>query len=237
MIQRRRFSLVCLGLFLIAVVGCELDSPQAEESAESTATTSTFSEEQTSYSRASEIEDVSYKSVKRVSQRIVIPLSRTRDQLIATLDRAARELAKETQANAVMVFAYRPQDNPSGHYSAGRAVYAPNGRWEEAASSASMRVSVDLNNLYFAPPKDQIAIGEAVRLKAPRGELIDLSKGYGSWMEEDTIARVPEGTEATVVERRAEPMGNQEFVRYRVRVTDRGSEMNGWVHRSNVESE
>lgn len=219
MIQRRRFSLVCFGLFLIAVVGCRL------------------SEEQTSYSRVGEIKDVSYGSVKRVSQRIVIPLGRTRDQLTATLDRAARELAKETRANAVMVFAYRPQDNPSGQYSAGRAVCAPNGRWEEAASSAPMRVSVDLNDLYFAPPKDQIAIGEAVRLRAPQGGLIELSKEYGSWMEEDIIARVPEGTEATVVERRAEPMGKQEFVRYRIRVTDRGSEVNGWVHRSNVETE
>jgi hypothetical protein len=100
-----------------------------------------------------------------------------------------------------------------------------------------MRVSVDLNDLYFAPPKDQIAIKEAVRLKAPRGGLIELSKGYGSWMEEDIIARVPEGTEATVVERRAEPMGNQEFVRYHIRVTDRASEVHGWVHQSNVESE
>ena len=56
-------------------------------------------------------------------------------------------------------------------------------------------------------------------------------------MDEDIIARVPDGTEATVVERRSEPMGDQEFVRYRVRVTDRGREINGWVHRSNVESE
>ena len=236
MIHRKRFSFVYLGLYLIVVVGCGPDSREAEESAGS-AVTSTFSDEQTSYSRSGEIEDVSYGSVKRVSRRIVVPLGRTRDQLTATLDRAAKELAKEAQANAVMVFAYRPQDNPSGQYSAGRVVYAPNGRWEEAASSVPMRVSVDLNDLYFAPPKDQIAIGEAVILRAPLGGLIVLSKGYGSWMEEDIIARVPEGTEATVVERRAEPMGDQEFVRYRVRLTDRGREVNGWVHRRNVESE
>lgn len=151
-------------------------------------------DEQTSYSRASEIEDVSYAGVKRVSRRIVVPLGRTRDQLTATLERAARELAKETRANAVMVFAYRPQDNLQSTYSAGRAVYAPNGRWEEASSSAPKRVSVDLNDLYFAPPKVPIAVGETVRLKGPQGGLIGLSKEYGSWVVH--LARVPVGTEA-----------------------------------------
>ena len=237
MIQRRRFSFVYLCVFLIAVVGCESNSRKEKKSTVSVPPVSTFSDEHTSYTRVSKIEDVSYANVKRVSRRIVVPLGRTKDQLTATLDRAARELAKEAHANAVMVFAYRPGDNQSGQYSAGRVGYAPNGRWEEAASSAPMRVSVDLNDLYFAPPKDQITNGEAISLKAPRGGLIELSKGYGSWAEEDIIARVPEGTEATIVNRRAEPMGNQEFVRYRVRVSDRGREVNGWVHQWNVESE
>ncbi len=92
--------------------------------APSAVSTPAHSDEQTSYSQAGEIEDVSYRGVKRVSSRIVVPMGRTRDELAATLDRAARELAQETQANAVMVFAYRPQDDPSGQYSysAGRAV-------------------------------------------------------------------------------------------------------------------
>ena len=230
-------SFVCLGLLLIVAIGCEPDSREPEESAPSAVSTPALSDEQTSYSQAGEIEDVSYGSVKRVSGRIVVPLGRTREELTATVDRAARELAKETQANAVMVFAYRPQDDPSGEYSAGMAVYAPNGEWGDAASSAPMRVSVDLNDLYFAPPTNQIAIGESVSLKASRGGVIEVSKEYGSLMDEDIIARVPNGTEATVVERRSEPLGDREFVRYRVRFTHRGREITGWVSQSNVESE
>lgn len=198
---------------------------------------SPFSDEQTSYSRASEIEDVSYAGVKRVSRRIVVPLGRTRNQLTATLERAARELAKETSANAVMVFAYRPQDNLESTYSAGRAVYAPNGRWEEASSSAPMKVSVDLNDLYFAAPRRSIAVGETVRLKGPQDGLIDLSKEYGSWMGKDILARVPAGTEAMVLEDRAEQMGDQEFIRYRVRVSDNGVDVIGWVHQWDVEQD
>lgn len=234
MFQHRRFSFVFIGFFLLAVVGCGSDLHAAEKSA-GVVSTSTFPKEQTSYSRPTKIEDVSYSNIKRVSQRIIIPLGRTKDQLTATLERAAREIAQETQAKAVMIFAYRPQDSPSGQYSAGRAVYAPNGRWEEAASSAPIRISVDLNDLYFTSPKNPIAIGQTVRLKASNGRLIELSKGYGSWLEKDIIARVPEGTDATVIERRAEPMGNQEFARYHVRVTDHGSQVSGWVHQSNVE--
>lgn len=194
-----------------------------------------FSDQQTSYSRAGEIEDFSYGSVKRVSLRIVVPLGRTREELTATLDRAARQLAKETQANQVMVFAHRPQDKPSGYYSAGQAIYAPNGEWGARDPSAPMRVSVDLNELYFAPPKRQTAVGGVVRLKASGGGLVKLSKGPDSWSEKDIIARVPTGTNATVLERQSEVMGNHEFVRCRVRVIDRGREVTGWVHGENVE--
>lgn len=235
MILFRCTSLICLSLLSISVLGCEPSSREPEESTQSEQSPPTLSDEQTSYSQSGKIEDVSYGNVKRVSGRIVVPLDRTKEELTATLNRAAREIGKETNANAVMVFAYRPQDDPSGQYTAGRAVYAPNGKWEEATSSAPMRVSVDLNDLYFAPPTNQIAIGETVRLKTSLDDVIAVSKEYGSWSDEDIIDHVPVGTEATILERRSEPMGDQEFIRYHVRVTHAGREINGWVHQSSVE--
>ncbi len=237
MILFRYSAFLCLNLLLISAIGCEPDSHVTEKPIQSEVSSPTFSDEQTSYSQSGEIEDASYGDVKRVSGRIVVPLGRTKEELTATLDRAAREIGKETNANAVMVFAYRPQDDPSGQYTAGRAVYAPNGKWEEATSSAPMRVSVDLNDLYFAPPTNRIAIGETIRLKTSLDDVIAVSKEHGSWSDEDIIAHVSVGTEATILERRSEPMGDQEFVRYRIRVTDRGREINGWVDGSNVESE
>ncbi len=228
-------SLIFLSLLFISVLGCESGSREPEKSTQSEQSPPTLSDEQTSYSQSGETEDASYGSVKRVSGRIVVPLGRTKEELTATLDRAAREIGKETNANAVMVFAYRPQDDPSGQYTAGKAVYAPNGKWEEATFPAPMRVSVDLNDLYFVPPTSQIAIGETIRLKTSLDDVIAVSKEYGSWSDEDIIARVSVSTEATILERRSEPMGDQEFVRYRVRVTDGGREINGWVHQSSVE--
>lgn len=108
-----------------------------------------FPEEKTSYTLAGEFEDVSYGEVKRLAVRIFIPLGRTPEEVTATLERAASEISNENQTDAVMIFAYRPQDIPSNQYTVGRAVLAPNGLWEEASSSDPKLVSIDLNELYF----------------------------------------------------------------------------------------
>lgn len=142
--------IACVGFCVIALVGCKSD-PQAEAYPEAV-----FSEEQTLYWRVGDVEEqrriVSMGAPGgyfRVSQRMVVPLGRTKPELIATLDRAARTLTEETGADAVMMPAYRPQDHPSGSYTVGRVVYAPNGYWESAGSNAAMRMSIDLNDLYF----------------------------------------------------------------------------------------
>ena len=116
------------------------------------------SQDQVSYDVAGDLEDTSYGDVKRVSWRIVIPLGRSRAELRATLEKAARDLVLQTNADAAMVFAYRPQDSPSGAYTVGRAVIAPNGRWEDASSSEVMETKIDLNELYFVPLTKEEAI-------------------------------------------------------------------------------
>jgi hypothetical protein len=191
-------------------------------------------EEITSYTQVGELEDVSYGSVERLAARIVVPLGRTQEELTATLERAAREIGKETRASAVMVFAYRPQDTPTDQYTAGRAVYAPNGRWEDAASSGEKQVSVDLNTLYFAAPFEGFPSGTLVTLSNSTGQEVYLSEEYDRWGDEDIVASILNGTEATVIEYRSEPMGEQEFVRYKVRVISGVDTINGWVHSSNI---
>jgi hypothetical protein len=228
MTHPRAHSSRLLGVLLLAAVGCGTNSrePKASESKNPN--------DQTSYSAVGEIEDASYAGIKRLSRRIVVPVGRSREELGATLERAARDLAAQTKADAVMVFAYRPQDDVSKQFSAGRGVYAPNGRWEDAASSAPKRASVELNELYFAAPSKRFSIGDSVSLKATNGS-VALSREYGSWTAEDTIARFPSGTEAAIVESRSEPIGGQEFIRYRVRITKKGREITGWVHSDDVQ--
>lgn len=136
----------------------------------SDATDQSAPEEETTYTRVKALEDVSYGDVKRISARVVVPLGRSQEELSATLERAAKEIQEETNADAVMVFAYRPQDDPSGAYTVGKAEYAPNGNWGDAASSAPMRVSVELNNLYFTSPRTAFASGDSVILISSGGQ-------------------------------------------------------------------
>jgi hypothetical protein len=170
---------------------------------------------------------------RRFSSRVVVPPGRTREEVTATLDRAARDLAEETEANAVLVFAYRPGDRPEGIYSVGRAVYAPNGRWENADDGGPIQVRVDLNDLYFAPPDTSGLPGDTVALTDAYGDRVNLSDAYGKWGDDNIVARVPNGTKAVILERKSESMGDQEFVRYRVRTLGAAGR-EGWVHKGDT---
>ena len=219
--QTRSLLGACLIGVLLTSLGCGPESHEPER--------------HTSYTQVGEVEDVSYAGVTRMSSRIVVPSDRTREELRATLERAARELADETQPDAVMVSAYRPQDEPTGSYTAGRAVYAPNGRWGDADSSKPMKMSVDLSELYFTPPRAPTPVAEQVHLMATFGDTVPLSVEFDSWGDKDIIARVPNGTEATIEDRRTQPLsGGHELVRYRVRATHNDEEIQGWVNQDTV---
>lgn len=207
-------------LFVLLVAACE-PAPQA----------SSLPSERTSYTQIEPPENTSYGRVSRFSSRIVVPLGRTREELTTTLEQAARKLAAETGADAVMVFAYRDGDSPSGVYSAGRAIYAPNGKWEDADTGDPMRVQVDLNELYFAPLGVHAAVGDTVSLASSYDDRVSISKEYGAWGDEDIVARVANGARAIVLEYRSEPMGDQEFMRYRIRTLPPAPQHEGWVHK------
>lgn len=203
--------------------------PQAQVSN----TASKFSDEQTSFSQVGDLEDISTAKAKRMTIRIKVPLGRTKEELTATLERAAREVQEKTKANAVSVFAYRPQDKTDGAYSAGMAEYAPNGEWANAAQSGPMQVKVELNDLYFAAPTEKIDVQSVIQLKANSTDSkVGISRKYGSWMEEDIITYVPKGTEAKILEVKSQSLGSSELIRYQVS-TD-GGRVVGWIHEWNV---
>lgn len=109
----------------------------------------------TSYTLAQPIEDVSFGDIRRARARIFIPVGRSREEVRATLKRAAEEIARRNQQDALMVFGYRPEDEPTGHFTVGRAALAPNGRWDDAGSTGPVEVEVSLGSPGFAePPPD-----------------------------------------------------------------------------------
>lgn len=126
---------------------------------------SACSSQDSSYTMFGAPEDSSIPAAKRVSAKIVIPEGRDRKEVIATLQRAAREVSDKTNADATMVFAYRPGDPTEGMFTVGRAVYAPGSKWESATSNESTSITTELGELYFSPKKQQPAISETVTLK------------------------------------------------------------------------
>lgn len=64
------------------------------------------------------------------------------------------------------------------------------------------------------------------------GDRVALSDEYGKWGDDNIVARVPNGTQAVILERKSEPMGDQEFIRYRIRTLG-AVERKGSVHKGN----
>jgi hypothetical protein len=219
------YKLVCIPV-LACALGCTGERPR--DSGTSPAAAADYS--------MVEVKDVSFGRVKRVSARIVIPPGHTREEVKTMLEHAARGLAERTNADAVMVFAYRPQDNVQGIFTVGRTTYAPDGEWSNAGRGGSMAAVTDLNDLYFNPPKRQHAAGDTVVLADSLLGKVTISNDYGEWGDANVVARVRKGTKAIILEARSEAIGNYEFVRYRVRTTGPGKRATGWVHDSDTHS-
>lgn len=190
--------------------------------------------ENTSYSQVGKIEDNSSPMARRFSSRIVIPLGRSHEEVTATLERAAKELMEQTNADAIMIGAYRPGDMTDGMYSVGQVIYAPNGKWEDAATNGQRRFSIAINKLYFAPSGSSKKPGDIIYLQAPINNYVIVSRKYGSWHDNDIIARVSNGTKAIILERKSEPIGNEELIRYHIRTLGTGKKHEGWVHKGDV---
>jgi hypothetical protein len=198
-----------------------------------------FSTEKTSYKQVGEIEDFSYGKVGRYSIRIIVPLGRTKDEVRATLEKAVVGLKeKKRNAKAIMVFAYRPDDNPHSTFSVGRATIAPNGEWGKSATSDPMKITIELGELYFSNAATSINEGNNVNLKDPKGGTISLSREFGNWGDDYIIAIVPSNTPAVILERRAEAVGGSyELVRYKVKIMQGGFSKEGWVFKNAIEGE
>lgn len=156
----------------------------------------------------------------------------SREDLTANLCLAALEAHRSANVKlgSVMIFAYSSEET-SGAYSAGRAVYAPDGDWSKADASVALfewRVATDLAEGYFAPKSVLLAAGDQVELIDDDARTIGISRSATSWGDADFVTRVPKGTKARIVSVKASNMvdGNT-MTRYEIATTGGAR---GWVH-------
>jgi hypothetical protein len=188
--------------------------------------------ESASYRVVGPIEDFSYLDVKRVRDRIVVPTGLSEQELTDTLKEAVIILAKQQDANAAQILAYREGDDTNLAYTAGTAVYAPGGFWANAAREYPMQVGeVEIAPVYFAKPKTDVSKeGDKVILGTKDKGLVPISRARDSWAQHNIIAVVPNGTPARVLEHYEKALSpNYTVVRDRVSTTYNGNVVEGWV--------
>ena len=181
--KKKIFSVLFIGIFLIS---CE-NKPATETPVETIA-------ENSSYKEVGTIQDYSYANTKRIEALISIPRGRTEEEVKATLKRAAKEIGERENPNALAVKGFAEGENyRHGTYTVGEAIYAPNGRWEDASASAPMSIQVKLGSMYFQDEKASLVPqkNDEVTLVSKNNELIELSKNRESWGDEDIIAKLP----------------------------------------------
>jgi hypothetical protein len=191
--------------------------------------------ESASYRQVGPIKDVGYAGIKRVSARIVIRPGLSRHELENILRNAAVDIGRRERASATIIFAYRPEDVgesiPATPWTVGRAVYAPNGRWEDAGKNGPMKVSIEVGEVYFRKAPTSIPKrGDEVLLFAANKKSVKVSRSRDAWEEAKIVAKVPNGTRAHVVERYEQALTQDFiFVRYLVKTKFQGKTIQGWV--------
>ena len=116
------------------------------------------------------------------------------------------------------------------------AVYAPNGEWGDAGENAAKEVSIQLGDLYFQEKEaDTPGQGSKVTLTSTDGSSIGISRSRDEWTRDQIIANMPSGSTAMVLERYEKALSADFlFIRYRVRTTYNGNQVEGWVHEEEI---
>ena len=227
----KKYFFTILGIIIF--FSCSIQEVEKNKKVKSnkTITTKTL---RTSYKEVGDIKDLSYKNVKRISILISIPQGRTKEEVKATLERAAKEIGEREKPNALAVKGFAEDDKfRHGTYTAGEAIYAPNGKWEDAALSNPISISVKLGTLYFQNEKKLLVPqkNDTVTLVSKSGKPIKISNKRNSWVDEDIIAKFPAGEKAVVIEIYEEALSpDYKFVRYLIKVDN----VKGWVDAGDI---
>lgn len=196
---------------------------------------------QDSYRQLGGVEDLSHAKAKRLSFRIEVPLHRTRKEIEATLKKSVLDLYKKRQSRpkAISVFAYMPGDDFESAFTVGKAIYAPNGKWEDATKRGTMKFSFDIGTVYFDVSKltEQFASGTQTQLKSPDSNFVRISQSTDDWSDRKMVASVPEGTLVEIMDHKvlAYTSGFYE-IWFRVQLKQHGKKIEGWVRQNNIEN-
>jgi len=180
-----------------------------------------------------------YSDIRRFEIRIRVEHGHTRQEIESIIEQAARDAKASVRGHAFDVMAFAPGDDSSGSASVGQGVLAPNGRWADAGSSDPVAFRVlFLSDVYFPQEVDDKtwSPGDQIVLQDDDGDPIRLTDRWDNWSQSHEVASVPHGTEATILQKHTEPMGDgSALIRYEIEAVIDSKPVRGWVHREAVE--
>lgn len=194
-------------------------------------------------------EDLSYSNINRRQIRITVPYGLNKVELENNLKHATKFVYNKYKPDGISVFAYEDGDNVMSAYTVAKCDFAPFGDWGKISASNKLdnyKVQIDIRDAYFKPKTSTFEKGSVVKLfreeKWDRNKKdfvpakdVALSKSINSWVEEDIIAYVQNNSSAKILDVYKEkfPDGS-DFIRYKVLVSIKGKNFEGWVHGEEV---
>lgn len=186
--------------------------------------------------KIAETRDVSFSTVKRYVVSITLPPNLSKEEVEQNFKHAVLQTYRDKKPNAITIWGYRNGDDIKQSFTVGDAVFAPNGKWENAGDSdGSLRnyqVVINVRDSYLSTDKP-LSVGDVVTLVALKSDVfkdkdtssVRVWNDYGNRYDSNILMKVPNGTKAKILEVKQTGVGDYASTVYKVEVKQKV----GWV--------
>ena len=107
-------------------------------------------------------DDVSYATTIRKTYRVSIPKEMTKEELtlisedIVSSSTIIQNASSQQKINAIMISFYLPDSDTKGGFTGGKAIWAPDGNWDNASKGAACKLIIETGSLYGTVDKKDI---------------------------------------------------------------------------------
>lgn len=227
------FALLAVFCFPLTARFLEKEKKLIEQERGSLTKEKTFSPQYTIGAR----DDLSMRGVKRKELKIKLAEGLDKQAIRKNIKHAVDSLLKKERGIcAVVVFAYRENDNVHMGSPVAKGTFAPQGDWSKANQFKSYKDNQlkvrFFEHTYFKKenkdPLQSLKKGEKILLKSG----VKVSSSPTQWNPDDIILTLGQKEDATVVRKKTYPMGSYDIIRYRVKVKG----ISGWIHSHDIET-
>lgn len=186
--------------------------------------------------KIAETRDVSFSTVKRFVVSITLPPNLSKEEVEQNFKHSILQTYKDKKPSAITIWGYQNGDDIKQSFTVGDAVFAPNGKWENASDSdgslKNYQVTINVKDSYLNP-KGTLSVGGFITLMALKSDVVNdkdtksvrVWNDYGNRYDSNILMKVPNGTKAKILEKKQMGAGDYISTVYKVEVKGKV----GWV--------